>query len=279
MAEQYEGIGHTLRADSWKQTKEAAFELISQSEFWDSPDRFSILDEVEYLDRIEAGYETAGSLLEKLRRSTSFERASVPRHLTERLAQQLYLLASACRSVINNEPRDAFLLIESAQETSDLTRVNNEFAVRLAKMYRGWSQKRRMKIKILRESKESRDQPYHLLAAVSGYAAYHILAHEHGLHLFEIPETEKSFLRAKVQVLVAPQPDEPAGPELEDWRSQAESAIAGSRRESLKVVRRYREEPSPLVRDGVRNWKTGRIDRVLNGDFDLFGGLSAKNPL
>jgi ATP-dependent Clp protease ATP-binding subunit ClpC len=37
------------------------------------------------------------------------------------------------------------------------------------------------------------------------------------------------------------------------------------------VVRRYRREPSPLVRDAVRNYRTGLIDRVLGGDFDLFG--------
>jgi ATP-dependent Clp protease ATP-binding subunit ClpC len=28
--------------------------------------------------------------------------------------------------------------------------------------------------------------------------------------------------------------------------------------------------PSPLVRDTARGWRTGRLDRVLAGDFDLF---------
>jgi ATP-dependent Clp protease ATP-binding subunit ClpC len=36
------------------------------------------------------------------------------------------------------------------------------------------------------------------------------------------------------------------------------------------VVRRYRAEPTPLVRDAVRGYRTGRFDRVLAGDFDLF---------
>ena len=36
------------------------------------------------------------------------------------------------------------------------------------------------------------------------------------------------------------------------------------------VVRRYRFEPTPLVRDAVRGFRTGRLDRVLAGDFDLF---------
>jgi ATP-dependent Clp protease ATP-binding subunit ClpC len=36
-------------------------------------------------------------------------------------------------------------------------------------------------------------------------------------------------------------------------------------------VRRYRTAPSPLVRDGVRGWRTGRIERVLGGEFDVMG--------
>ena len=35
------------------------------------------------------------------------------------------------------------------------------------------------------------------------------------------------------------------------------------------IVRRYRHEPSPLVRN-ASGMRTGRIDRVLAGDFDLF---------
>jgi ATP-dependent Clp protease ATP-binding subunit ClpC len=35
------------------------------------------------------------------------------------------------------------------------------------------------------------------------------------------------------------------------------------------VVRRYRPEPSPLVRSGDGSWRSGRLDVVLRGDFDL----------
>ena len=34
------------------------------------------------------------------------------------------------------------------------------------------------------------------------------------------------------------------------------------------VVRRYREEP-PLVRDAAGQWRSGRLDLVLGGEFDL----------
>ena len=35
------------------------------------------------------------------------------------------------------------------------------------------------------------------------------------------------------------------------------------------LVRRYRDGASPLVRDMVAGWRTGRFDAVLQGDFDL----------
>jgi ATP-dependent Clp protease ATP-binding subunit ClpC len=40
-----------------------------------------------------------------------------------------------------------------------------------------------------------------------------------------------------------------------------------------EVVRRYREFPSPLVRDNLQGWRTGRLDKVWEGNFDLFPGL------
>ena len=51
---------------------------------------------------------------------------------------------------------------------------------------------------------------------------------------------------------------------------QAIQAFNAAERENLTVVRRYREKPSPLVRDGIRNWRTGLLERVLEGNFDLF---------
>jgi ATP-dependent Clp protease ATP-binding subunit ClpC len=35
------------------------------------------------------------------------------------------------------------------------------------------------------------------------------------------------------------------------------------------VVRRYRRKPSPLVRNADGSWRSGRLDLVLRGDFDL----------
>jgi hypothetical protein len=35
------------------------------------------------------------------------------------------------------------------------------------------------------------------------------------------------------------------------------------------IVRRYRSTPSPLVRNMNGSWRSGRLDAVLRGDFDL----------
>ena len=38
---------------------------------------------------------------------------------------------------------------------------------------------------------------------------------------------------------------------------------------SSDIVRRYQERPTPLVRDRRRDFRTGRLDLVLAGHFDL----------
>jgi ATP-dependent Clp protease ATP-binding subunit ClpC len=265
----YELLRNSINAAEWEHNKRAALELMSQPSFWSSQERFAVMGELEFLDRIEAGLDTAGSLLEKLTRPSA-HRQNVPRHLNERLAQQLYLLTTAHDSIRENLPRDAFLQLEAARESFVAGHANHDFARRLSSMYRAWAEKRGMSLNVLRETAQETDDTYQLLAAVSGFGAYSILSREHGLHVLEMPAEDRDFVRAKVQVRVAAQPDEPAGENLRGWLSQAEAAIAATLRDTTTVVRRYREEPSPLVRDSVRKWRTGRFDRVLAGDFDLF---------
>jgi len=71
---------------------------------------------------------------------------------------------------------------------------------------------------------------------------------------------------------VGPLPDDALLPVLPD------DALDGPARRALpaQIVRRYRDEPSALVRDTVRGWRSGRIDRVMAGDFDLLEG--ARDP-
>jgi ATP-dependent Clp protease ATP-binding subunit ClpC len=66
---------------------------------------------------------------------------------------------------------------------------------------------------------------------------------------------------------VAPWPSGPPDADVEEIARAALASRGGD--DPPTVVRRYRSEPSPLVRDSVRDWRTGRLDRVLGGDFDV----------
>jgi ATP-dependent Clp protease ATP-binding subunit ClpC len=177
----------------------------------------------------------------------------------------------ASETIENEMPRDAFLRLKGMKESREATRENSNFARQLAKMYLAWAKKRKMKLTVLEEAGGEGISPYNFLAAVSGFGSYLILSAEAGVHVFELPDEKPRPQRAKIRVQVAPHLDAPDGTDLKDWKRQAETAFEEDQDQTPAVVRRYREHPSPLVRDSVRGWRTGRLDRVLDGDFDLFG--------
>jgi ATP-dependent Clp protease ATP-binding subunit ClpC len=223
------------------------------------------------MDRIEAGLDTAGSLLARLRG----DRKRLPPDVVTRLAERLYLLDAACRGLAAGEPRDAFLLVTSGREPGTDRARSDDFARTLTRMYRRWAERRRMRFDLIEEhdgaaANGAAAEEYRAVVAVSGYSAYTILRQEAGLHVLETPQDEKSsFRRVLAGVRVVAQPEEPAGHGPAALREQAARALAAETHAPSAIVRRYREEPSPLVRDSARGWRTGRLERVLDGDFDL----------
>jgi ATP-dependent Clp protease ATP-binding subunit ClpC len=190
----------------------------------------------------------------------------------------LFLLEKACAGIEAGYPNEAFLQVEGIWEPGIGVEENSAFARQLGKMYRNWAERRVMNCEVLEERISEDCTPYLLRLAISGYAAYSLLAHEEGLHLLEIPESEgKSFRRAKVRVRVVPQPEEPPG-NIEMLREHAEKQMTAPVPVNPEVVRRYRESPSPLVRDNFLGWRTGRLDKVWEGNFDLFPGLLDPKP-
>ena len=140
----------------------------------------------------------------------------------------------------------------------------------LCGMYKQWASRRQMRLQVLEETLGGQP-PYRFLASVTGFGSFSILNAERGLHIFEAPKDDgRNFQRYTVRVSVVPQPDIPAQGQA-NLLEQAKRCFSEAKAPEMKVVRRYREKPSPLVRDQDGNWRTGRIDRVLGGDFDLFG--------
>ena len=257
-----------VHGEAWQDRKSASLSMTSSPEFWESEDRYEVLGEIEYMDRLERALETAESLFSRLCGEDLEARTTFSPVLIQRLAHRLYLLENAIEGDDEGLPRDAFIAIEPGQSDrrDDAVQV---FAAQLAEMYKKWAAKRQMRHKILVDQRLDTDRLQRFVMAVAGLGAYPILSMETGLHVWEEPGDNKGFHRSRVRVQVAPQPVL-AGDTTEVLLKQAEEAFAGL--PALRqIVRRYRKDPSPLVRDSAAGWRTGKLDLVLEGDFDLIG--------
>ncbi len=266
LEERFEQLASRLDGAAWREKKELALAMTSLPDFWSSPERFAILGQAEYLDRIDSGFKTARSLLDRLRGGRGRDR--VPPPLAARLAEQLDLLEGAAAAVTAGRSWEAFLLVEPGAGAREAGATAEAFAAEIAGMYRAWARRRNMRLTEL-EERRAPHGPFRSLAAVSGFAALDDLADEDGLHVLERPAGDKSFDRCQVRVRVAPQPDHLAGRPPRELVEAAREAFAAAVGGRPRIVRRYRREPSPLVRDSVRGWRTGRLDLVLDGRFDL----------
>ncbi len=269
LQECFQELVEEIESEDWQTKKHSALLQTSSHGFWDSSSRFAVLGGIEYMDRIEAGLRSGESLLRRILGSTPEKRQFFSSDLVKRLAQQIYLLEIACDDLADNRPRDAFLLVEGGRDAGIDPKENDEFAQRLVEMYERWAAKRNMKLEVIEEKKGNERQPLRWLATVTGYGAFSLLLPEAGYHVLETPRKEGHFSRYKARVRVAALPDEPvndARGSLSKLAAETFDRLGDAR---LVIVRRYREQPSPLVRDGVRQWRTGKIERVFGGDFDL----------
>jgi ATP-dependent Clp protease ATP-binding subunit ClpC len=259
----FQRLASETRGEGWAAARAAALARLEESGFWERPQRFAVLSEIEFRERIESGLESAERLLKRLSAGTARPgaRRSPAGEVVRQLAQQLFLLEAATRTLAQGRPRDAFLSVEALRDGA-LAEAGAAFARRIVEMYRSWAARRRMRLEELEE--RAGGEAWRWTAAVSGYGAFLLLEPEAGWHVLE-RDHGGATQRVRVHVRVAAQPEHP----LEDARSAARAAFGREAASDPRVVRRYREEPSPLVRDAVRGWRTGRIERVWAGDFDL----------
>lgn len=264
------GLQDRVASDTWRHDKETILSFLETPDFWQSPERFEVLGQVELIDRIEAALRRVGSLMRRIA-GPAAKRENYPPQIISSAAQSLYLIETACEDLTLDRPREAFIMVETGRQSATQNVQAAAFADRLSNMYLNWAKKRRMQFSVLRSSSETTDTGFRFILAVAGFGAHTLLEGETGLHVLETPATgSDKAKRLNARVFVVPQPPEPVDTDVKARRRQAETAFLQFEFPGRKVVRRYREEPSPLVRDAIKGWRTGRCDRVLDGDFDLF---------
>ena len=269
LRDRYERLNALIQGNRWQDDKSAALAMIGRPDFWDSPERFQILGRTEYQDRIDTVARRLGSLLDRLNGQGQPTRQHYPKKLVGSVAHNLYLLETACADVEQGYPFEAFLLVEPETSAQPSPSPADAFAAELGKMYLAWGSNRRMHVRVVEEARP--DQHYRLLLAVAGFGAFSILEKEDGLHVLEVPDEHERFARLRTRVRVVPQDTGAAHRSKQALGASARDQLNQHKRDGMRIVRRYRRVPSPLVRDGVRGWRTGRLDQVLGGDFDLLG--------
>jgi len=256
---EYEDVEHTLRSDEWDGLKEKLAEEIASADFWNRPDRFDTLARFALMDRVKSAVETANALRGRLGRYSRTP-ARYSAQLSGRLALQLHLVREGIRDAFDNAPVELALSIEPVFDGAGDRQATLAWCSKLRSMYRAWAGKRRMQILEMPGAAKDKDTP---ILTVSGFGAHRILSPESGLHVFEASEGGGGRVTARVRLAVVPLGDVPAAKEQ---KLVAEALDEAPRPNA--VVRRYREEP-PLVRDAAGKWRTGRLDLVLGGEFDL----------
>ena len=256
---EYEDVERTLQSAEWDGLKEKLAEEIAAADFWNRPDRFDTLARFALMDRVKSAVETANALRGRLGRYSRTP-ARYSAQLSGRLALQLHLIREGIRDVFDNAPVELALIIEPVFDGAGDRQATLAWCNKLRSMYRAWAGKRRMQILEMPGTAKDKDTP---ILTVSGFGAHRILAPESGLHVFETSEGGAGRVTARVRLAVVPLGDVPAAKEQ---KLVAEALDEASRPNA--VVRRYREEP-PLVRDAAGKWRTGRLDLVLGGEFDL----------
>ena len=235
--------------------KAGALAALGEPTFWETDGRFDVLAKAEYLDRLEAAMKTANGLAARLDRSgRSGGRPST--ELVGLLAGRLHVLDCALDGLAAGDPYELFLAVGSQE-------ADPSFADRIAEMYESWAAARGMHV-----GHVTSDPGHHLLA-VSGLGCWRILHGEAGLHVLEhaADDDGRSAERETARVTVAPRATRPTSEgEAVDEARVALAAVPAPN----VVVRRYRTGPSPLVRDSARGYRTGNLDQVLAGEFDLY---------
>ncbi|MGO9460692.1 MAG: AAA family ATPase [Rhodomicrobium sp.] len=264
LEEAYEAIRATLESAAWEALKSQASETMQGQDFWTAPGRYEVLARIALMDRVRAAASTAEAFRARLAKAPARGGKS-SKELIARLALQLHLIGEGIKDVLESAPVEAALTVESALDGGAESLDAQDWRGQLLDMYRGWAAARNMQLSEI--PGRAKEAP---ILLISGFGAHRGLLQESGLHVLETPDDSKNVERvtARVRVAAAPLGDLPP----HKLRQALANALSQSGASST-LVRRYRSGASPLVRDMTAGWRSGRLDAVLRGDFDLVGSI------
>ncbi len=256
---EFAALEGVLASEPWEDLKAELSQAMLAPVFWSRPDRYETLARLALMDRVKVAMTTAASLRARLGKGID-RTGKYSRSLAGRIALQLYLVGQGIRDVMEVAPIEVVLEVEPAFEKGD-AQGKRQWCLQLVSMYRAWAGKRHMQLQELALT-DPRRMP---LLLISGFGAHRLLQQEVGLHVLETEDEQHAGrLAARVRLAVAPLGETPP----EKLRAALLERI-GLAPQPHRVVRRYRRGASPLVRDMHGSWRSGKLDVVLRGDFDL----------
>ncbi len=211
------------------------------------------------MDRVKAAH-TARGLEGRLQRSAINGRFS--KDLITRLASQLYIIEHGIEDVTSGAPTEIVLAVQPVLEASDDAAASAGWSKRLIDMYRRLASRRYMQIQEMTDGAAAST-----LAVISGFGVARILSQEAGLHVLEDTGAREQPARPVARVRFASTPDDL--PETAAAGRGVLMAALNQAPASASVVRRYRLDAAPLIRDVARGWRTGRAEIVMEGQVDL----------
>jgi ATP-dependent Clp protease ATP-binding subunit ClpC len=267
LAAAWREISEEMGGAKWSAANDELRRALADPAIWSRDDRHRIFSSVETTDRLREAARTAERLFQRYKAANE-NTARASRELAARLALQLFNLRQGLDDIAAAAPIDALLRAEPAMDAGSDRAPASAWCETLTDMYRQWAAKRRMQIKEI-GSGEAKGAP---ILHITGFGAFRTLQVEAGLHVLDDPTQDNARRTvARVTVVGGPEQDPPEGGEL-----VAAVKLLAALTAPPVIVRRYREGPAPMVRDVVSGWRSGRLDAVLGGDFDLMGAVARR---
>ncbi|MGB3464663.1 MAG: PCRF domain-containing protein, partial [Cyclobacteriaceae bacterium] len=270
---EWENLTNAIEQHQLKDEKEALMLQMAAPDFWSDDDRFDVMSDVEFIDRLLHSYGNLASLLDRISNADK-PRLEYPANLLQRIADHLRLLKLALKAYTDNEYQECFLLIEANEEDTGKTDISMLFDQQVG-MYEKWIRNRRMSVRYIRKSDAAH---LHTTLLVTGFAARQLLSKESGLHIWETyhlkggsktKKNEQNLKTIRHRINVSCIPCKKPSDDMETLKKALKRQLKEQPAEERNLVRTYKLAPKTVVKDHVAGWQTTKIDQVLGGNFDL----------